>query len=170
MSSADNIGKSQEDALTARKATEAAEKAEFRQALMSLYIPLSLFVACCVFAAGAFMVYYEEPAGWAFIGTTVLLAISAFIALFKFQNKFRARGIIPAKDAIVESNIVDARPEVSSKQDLDQIVSTTATCSETASPKLPDTTSDARPAPPRFDLQPSPVGKATSDRKITAAK
>ena len=53
------------------------------------------------------MVYYEEPAGWGFIGATVVIALSAFIALFKFQNKFRAKGIIPTKDTVVESNIVD---------------------------------------------------------------
>jgi hypothetical protein len=112
MSTANNQVKSQTEILEASKATEAAEKAEFRQALMSLFIPLSLFVACCIFAAGVFMVYYDEPAGWGFIGVTVVLALSGFLALFTFQNKFRARGIIPARDAVVESNFIDASPEV----------------------------------------------------------
>ncbi|MBS1990313.1 MAG: hypothetical protein JSS83_07335 [Cyanobacteria bacterium SZAS LIN-3] len=107
MSTTEKKKKTPEEILAARKALEAAEKAEFWQAAMSLYIPLSLFLATCVFAAGAFMVYYEEPAGWGFIGATVLIALSAFVALIKFQNKFRAKGIIPTKDAIVESNIVD---------------------------------------------------------------
>jgi hypothetical protein len=57
------------------------------------------------------MVYYEEPAGWGFIAVTCVLALAAFIALFKFQNKFRAKGIIPTQDAIVESNLLDARPD-----------------------------------------------------------
>jgi hypothetical protein len=113
-----NIQADASDALAKKKAREAAEKAELRQALMSLYIPLSLFIACCIFAAGVFMVYYEEPAGWAFIGVTCLLALSAFIALFKFQNKFRARGIIPTKDTVVESNILDASPEAGSQPQL----------------------------------------------------
>jgi len=107
MSSTEKKQRSPEEIQAARQALEAAEKAEFMQAVMSLYIPLSLFISCCVFAAGAFMVYYEEPAGWGFIGATVVIALSAFIALFKFQNKFRAKGIIPTKDTVVESNIVD---------------------------------------------------------------
>ena len=93
MSSTEKKQRSPEEIQAARQALEAAEKAEFMQAVMSLYIPLSLFISCCVFAAGAFMVYYEEPAGWGFIGATVVIALSAFIALFKFQNKFRAKGI-----------------------------------------------------------------------------
>lgn len=105
-----NQAKSPQELLQAKRAREAAEKAELKQALMSLYIPLSLFIACCIFAAGAFMVYYEEPAGWGFIGVTCVLAISAFIGLFKFQNKFRAKGIIPTKDTVVESNVMDASP------------------------------------------------------------
>jgi len=105
-----------EEKLAARKAIEAAEKAEVHQALMSLYIPLSLFLSCCIFAAGVFMVYYGEPAGWGFIATTGILALTAFIALIKFQNKFRAKGIIPSKDAIVESNVVDASPTESDQK------------------------------------------------------
>lgn len=81
-----------------RKAMEEAEKAEFWQSVKALYIPFSLFIACCIFAAGVFLVYYNEPAGWGFIGTTVVIAISAFIALFRFQNKFRAKGIIPNRE------------------------------------------------------------------------
>jgi ABC-type iron transport system FetAB permease component len=96
------------------KAEEAAEKAELLQSLKALYIPFSLFIACCIFAAGAFMVYNDEPAGWGFIAATCLIALSAFIALFKFQNKFRAQGIIPTRDTIVESSLVDASPETGS--------------------------------------------------------
>jgi hypothetical protein len=114
MTSTNKQARSPQELLEAKKAREAAEKAELNQALMSLYIPLSLFISCCIFAAGAFMVYYEEPAGWAFIGVTCVLAISAFIGLFKFQNKFRAKGIIPTKDTVVESNVLDASPDASS--------------------------------------------------------
>jgi hypothetical protein len=81
-----------------REAELAAEKAEVWQSISALYIPFSLFIACVIFSGGAFLVYYNEPIGWAFIATTVVIAISAFIALFKFQNKFRAQGIIGGKD------------------------------------------------------------------------
>jgi len=172
MSTAYNKVKSQEEVLAARKALEAAEKAEFRQALKALYIPLSLFIACCMFAAGVFMVYYEEPAGWGFIGTTVVLALSAFFALFRFQNKLRARGIIPTKDTIVESNVIDASPEASPavgfgaepetiskarpeegiKQTLAADGSLVSQVTEGGSPGLPDTTGDAvQPNPTRSD-------------------
>ena len=80
-----------------RKAMEAAEKAEFWQSVKALYIPLSLFLSCFIFAAGVFMVYNNEPAGWGFIATTAIIAISAFVALIRFQNGFRAKGIIPNK-------------------------------------------------------------------------
>ena len=83
----------------ARKAMEEAEKAEFWQSVKALYIPFSLFIATCIFAAGAFLVYYDEPAGWGFIATTGVIAISAFVALFRFQNKHRAKGIIPNKES-----------------------------------------------------------------------
>lgn len=81
-----------------RDAALAAEKAEVWQSISALYIPFSLFIACVIFSGGAFLVYYNEPIGWAFIATTALIATSAFIALFKFQNKFRVQGIIGGKD------------------------------------------------------------------------
>ncbi|MDP3507898.1 MAG: hypothetical protein Q8T09_07895 [Candidatus Melainabacteria bacterium] len=77
----------------------AAEKAEVWQSISALYIPLSLFLSCVSFSAGAFLLYnYQEPAGWGFIALTAVIAISAFVALFRFQNKFRAQGIVGGKD------------------------------------------------------------------------
>ena len=83
-----------------RQAAElAAEKAEVWQSISALYIPLSLFLSCVSFSAGAFLLYnYQEPAGWGFIILTAVIALSAFIALFRFQNKFRAQGIVGGKD------------------------------------------------------------------------
>lgn len=83
-----------------RQAAElAAEKAEVWQSISALYIPLSLFLSCVSFSAGAFLLYnYQEPAGWGFIALTAAIAISAFVALFRFQNKFRAQGIVGGKD------------------------------------------------------------------------
>ncbi len=82
-----------------KAAALAAEKAEVWQSISALYIPLSLFIACVIFSGGVFLVYYNEPAwGWAFITATVVIALSAFVALFRFQNKYRAQGIIGGKD------------------------------------------------------------------------
>ncbi|MFA6212299.1 MAG: hypothetical protein WCT03_16005 [Candidatus Obscuribacterales bacterium] len=83
-----------------RQAAElAAEKAEVWQSISALYIPLSLFLSCVSFSAGAFLLYnYQEPAGWGFIALTAAIAMSAFVALFRFQNKFRAQGIVGGKD------------------------------------------------------------------------
>lgn len=88
----------------------AAEKAEVWQSISALYIPLSLFLSCVSFSAGAFLLYnYQEPAGWGFIALTAAIALSAFVALFRFQNKFRAQGIVGGKDTemISPSNNTD---------------------------------------------------------------
>ncbi|MFA7339004.1 MAG: hypothetical protein WC028_19615 [Candidatus Obscuribacterales bacterium] len=88
----------------------AAEKAEVWQSISALYIPLSLFLSCVSFSAGAFLLYnYQEPAGWGFIALTAAIALSAFVALFRFQNKFRAQGIVGGKDTemISPSNSTD---------------------------------------------------------------
>ncbi len=82
-----------------KAAALAAEKAEVWQSISALYIPLSLFIACVIFSGGVFLVYYGETAwGWAFITATVVIALSAFVALFRFQNKYRAQGIIGGQD------------------------------------------------------------------------
>lgn len=97
-----------------RQAAElAAEKAEVWQSISALYIPLSLFLSCVSFSAGAFLLYnYQEPAGWGFIVLTVAIALSAFIALFRFQNKFRAQGIVGGKDTeMIKPGSAQVEPE-----------------------------------------------------------
>lgn len=89
---------------------ERAEKAEFWQSVSALYIPFSLFIACVIFSGGVFLIYYNEPAGWYFITATGVIAISAFVALFRFQNKYRAKGIVPGDEVILESTTIDASP------------------------------------------------------------
>jgi len=74
-----------------------AERAELMQAVKALFIPLSMFLSCVSFSAGVFLIYNGEPAGWIFITITSLMAIAALIALFKFQNPYRARGVISRK-------------------------------------------------------------------------
>jgi len=76
------------------KEAHAAEKAELIQSVKALLIPLSLFLSCVVMAAGTFLIYNSEPLGWIFIAIATATVIAAFVALIRFQNKFRARGII----------------------------------------------------------------------------
>jgi len=93
-----------------RQAAElAAEKAEVWQSISA--------------SAGAFLLYnYQEPAGWGFIVLTVAIALSAFIALFRFQNKFRAQGIVGGKDTeMIKPGSAQVEPE-SEASDHDQAV------------------------------------------------
>jgi len=79
-----------------------AERAELIQSVKALFIPLSLFLACCIMAAGVFLIYNLEPCGWVFVGISATLMVTAFIALIRFQNKLRARGVlVPEEEAIV---------------------------------------------------------------------
>ncbi|HEY9760499.1 MAG TPA: hypothetical protein V6C97_35395 [Oculatellaceae cyanobacterium] len=72
-----------------------AEKAEFIQSVKALYIPLSLFLACVIMAAGVFLIYNLEPTGWAFVAVSGAIMASAFFALIRFQNRLRASGVLP---------------------------------------------------------------------------
>jgi membrane protein YdbS with pleckstrin-like domain len=76
------------------KEAQAAERAEFVQSVKALLIPLSLFLACVVMAAGTFLVYNNESVGWGFIAVSTVMVLAAFVALIRFQNKYRVRGII----------------------------------------------------------------------------
>lgn len=74
-----------------------AEKAELIQSIKALYIPFSLFLSCVILAGGVFLINNNEPIGWAFLGVSATVSLSAFIALFRFQNKSRAKGLIVAE-------------------------------------------------------------------------
>lgn len=76
-----------------------AEKAAFFQAVKALYIPLSLFLACVISAAGVFLVYSGESLGWCFVGAAALVIVSAFVALIKFQNQYRVKGLVGRAEA-----------------------------------------------------------------------
>lgn len=78
------------------KEAREAEKAEFIQSVKALLIPLSLFLACVIMAAGVFLIYNNESVGWFFAATSSVMVIASFIGLIRFQNKYRVRGIIPA--------------------------------------------------------------------------
>ncbi|HEY9678153.1 MAG TPA: hypothetical protein V6C76_09085 [Drouetiella sp.] len=73
---------------------EAAERAEFIQSVKALLIPLCLFLACVVGAAGTFLIYNHEPLGWAFALVSAVTIITCIVWLIRFQNKHRARGIL----------------------------------------------------------------------------
>ncbi len=88
---------------------EAAEKAEFIQSVKSLLIPLCLFLACVIMAAGTFLIYNHEPLGWLFAGLATLIIIASMIAFIRFQNKHRARGIL--KHGTDPEIIDDEQPE-----------------------------------------------------------
>ncbi|CAN5168284.1 hypothetical protein BH11CYA1_BH11CYA1_34800 [soil metagenome] len=105
-----------------RQAAElAAEKAEVWQSISALYIPLSLFLSCVSFSAGAFLLYnYQEPAGWGFIALTAAIALSAFIALFRFQNKFRAQGIVGGKDTEMVSPAAQLNGEIEKVEEVEE--------------------------------------------------
>jgi len=71
-----------------------AKKADSWQSAKALLIPFSLFLACVISAAGTFLLYHEEPLGWAFLLVGGVTIVAAFVGLIRFQNQFRARGIM----------------------------------------------------------------------------
>ncbi|HEY9775808.1 MAG TPA: hypothetical protein V6C81_18750 [Planktothrix sp.] len=89
------------------KEAQEAEKAEFIQSVKALLIPLSLFLACVIMAAGTFLIYNGESCGWGFVAVAGTTVIIAFVALIRFQNKYRARGIIKAEP---DDEVVVAQP------------------------------------------------------------
>lgn len=79
-----------------------AETAELIQSLKALFIPSSLFLACVMMAAGMFLLYNGEPLGWAFAVVSLVVMITSFIALLRFQNKYRAQGIPKEADDAID--------------------------------------------------------------------
>lgn len=80
--------------MTAEKEIREAERAEVVQAVKALFIPSSLFLACVMSAAATFLIYHHEPLGWAFAVVAATTIITAFVALIKFQNQYRVRGVL----------------------------------------------------------------------------
>ena len=78
-----------------------AERAALIQAVKALYIPLSLFIACVISAGGMYMVLYteEKNPGYAFLTVAFLIIVSAFVALIRFQNNYRAQGLVGREEA-----------------------------------------------------------------------
>jgi hypothetical protein len=74
-------------------------------------------------AAGTFLIYNNEPVGWVFVAISSAMCITGIVWLIRFQNKFRARGILKhgtAAEVIeeeidVEQNLVDFRPPADSE-------------------------------------------------------
>ncbi len=76
------------------------DRAEMWQSVKALLIPLSLFLACIIAAAGIFLVYNKEEVGMLLIVVAATVIILDFIGLIRFQNKFRAKGMMPDKKDI----------------------------------------------------------------------
>lgn len=75
-----------------------AKKAESWQGLKAFLIPLTLFLACVVAAAGSFLIYHHEALGWPFLIVAGITIILNFIGLIRFQNKLRAKGMIASQE------------------------------------------------------------------------
>jgi membrane protein YdbS with pleckstrin-like domain len=71
-----------------------AAQAETWQSVKALLIPLSLFVACLLSAAGTFLVYNGESAGWMFLAVAAVVIVLAFVGLIRFQNSYRVKGVL----------------------------------------------------------------------------
>lgn len=95
---------------------ERAERAEVIQSVKALLIPFSLFLACVIMAAGVFLIYNNEPIGWAFAFVSVLTVLAAMIAFIRFQNKYRARGVMPPQ--IAEEGIIENPPVIHLEDDV----------------------------------------------------
>ena len=76
-----------------------AERAELIQSVKALLIPASLFLACIVMAAGIFLLYNHEALGYAFVVVSIAVIACAFTAFIRFQNKYRAKGILPPEQS-----------------------------------------------------------------------
>lgn len=59
-------------------------------------------------AAGTFLIYNNESVGWVFVVISTVLVISSVVALIRFQNRFRARGIIRSN---IEEELLVFDPE-----------------------------------------------------------
>jgi hypothetical protein len=73
------------------------DKAELIQALKAYFIPVAMFIACVMSAAGVFLIREGYGLGWLVIGAAVTLLAAAFIACATFQNKLRAQGLMKDK-------------------------------------------------------------------------
>jgi hypothetical protein len=81
-----------------QKMQSEVDKAEMWQSVKALLIPLTLFLACVVAAAGIFLVYNNEQIGFLLIVVAGTVIILDFVGLIRFQNKYRAKGLMPDKN------------------------------------------------------------------------
>jgi hypothetical protein len=81
-----------------QKMQSEVDRAEMWQSVKALLIPLTLFLACIIAAAGIFLVYNNEQIGILLIVVAGTIIILDFIGLIRFQNKYRAKGMMPDKN------------------------------------------------------------------------
>ena len=72
-----------------------------------------------MFAAGVFLLVNSELLGWVFIAATVVVSLWAFVALIQFQNRYRAKGIMPDREDIIVQFDDDNLPVLESGVDAD---------------------------------------------------
>lgn len=87
---------------------EAAERAEFIQSVKALLIPVCLFLACVIMAGGVFLIYSHYALGWIFVVVSVSMVLTSMVAFIRFQNKYRAKGILPR--FLAEDDTIDDKP------------------------------------------------------------
>lgn len=107
---------------------EAAERAEFIQSVKALLIPSSLFLACVIMAGGVFLLSVHEPLGWAFVLVSVSTIIASMIGFVRFQNKYRAKGILPKH--LQEDELVEPAAETQSDTRDEETVSAASSNNE----------------------------------------
>ncbi|MBA3993722.1 MAG: hypothetical protein C0469_09360 [Cyanobacteria bacterium DS2.3.42] len=95
-----------------------AERAALIQAVKALYIPLSLFIACVISAGGMYMVLYTEDKspGYAFLAVSFTIIISAFVALIRFQNNYRVKGLVGREESAQQAETIQPGEEEQARE------------------------------------------------------
>ncbi len=112
----DKIGRRHQRRFSVSQELVKAERAALIQAVKALYIPLSLFIACVISAGGMYMVLYTEDKspGYAFLAVAFTIIISAFVALIRFQNNYRVKGLVGREESAQQAETLQTDEEPSS--------------------------------------------------------
>jgi len=70
------------------------EEAEIWQAIKTLLMPFSLFLAWIKVAAAIFLIYNGGPLVWPIASVATLVIVLAFVGLIRFQNTYRAKEVM----------------------------------------------------------------------------
>lgn len=93
------------------------EKADLNQSLKAYLIPSLLFVATLITAAGMFIIYSGNSAGWPFVAVGGTIMLWSFWALITFHNEWRAKGQYHDLDKVGKKpNEIGPRPEATTSE------------------------------------------------------